>query len=70
MAETTLQELSDFGLNPFAVKLLVESFKRMKHHRGAEGVSFVFDGVKITVSDYVFPILNQEEVQHRPDSPG
>lgn len=42
----TLQNLSDCGLNPFAIKLLVESWKG---HPKPLPVSFVFDGVQITI---------------------
>jgi hypothetical protein len=46
MAEVTLQNLSDCGLNPLAVKLLVESWKK---HPNPKPVRFVFAGVLITL---------------------
>ena len=41
-----MQNLSDCGLNPFAVKLLVESYKR---HPKPAPAAFIFDGVAITL---------------------
>ena len=50
--ENILQLLSDTGINPFAVKLLVESFKKIKPEIKKvipNRLSFVFDKVKITI---------------------
>ncbi len=46
MADVTLQQLNDCGLNPFAVKLLVESWKK---HPNPKPVTFDFNGVRITL---------------------
>lgn len=42
----TMQELSDYGLNPFAIQLLVESCRKSK---GSFPVEFVFGGYKIKI---------------------
>ena len=43
----TLQELSDCGINPFAVQLLVESYS---FHPDVKPITFTFRGVKISLS--------------------
>jgi len=49
-----LQLLSDTGINPFAVKLLVESFKRIKPEIKKvipTPLDFVWDGVRIIIEE-------------------
>lgn len=49
-----LQLLSDTGINPFAVKLLVESFKKIKWEVKKvipTPLVFTYDGIKITLEE-------------------
>jgi hypothetical protein len=45
--EVSMQELSDCGLNPFAVQLLYESFSR---HPRPVPVTFLFRGVRFSLT--------------------
>lgn len=43
-----LQFLKEVGINPFAVKLLTESFNKVAEAT-PEGVSFIFNDIRITL---------------------
>lgn len=45
--EVSLQELSDYGINPFAVQLLVESYVRNPNHTP---VRFSYRGVVVALA--------------------
>ena len=46
--EVTEQFLNEAGINPFAVKLVAESFNKVAEAT-PKGVSFCFNGVRITL---------------------
>lgn len=58
MTGVSLQQLSDCGLNPFAVQLLVESWRR---HPEPKPVAFLFNGVLITLGQ------NPNQIQALPE---
>ena len=52
--EVPLQLLAETGINPFAVKLLVESFKKINPEVKKvipNPFNFIFDGVKIAIQE-------------------
>jgi len=54
-SELSLKILHDGGLNPWAVQLLTESFNKIKFALPPEGVSFVFNNVRIQLKSEPIP---------------